>query len=191
MGSCSVKAFPPCSLAASSSKFHDARNLRGRHGKRRSRASSRLAIESLEPRVLLSGYTIEDLGTLGGNSSQANAINAKGQVVGSAQLADGTSHAVLWDPGKAGQDLGTLGGSNSTALAINLLGEIVGSSDTGSATDPFDFLPGGSMTDLTNAPPQNTLATLLTARGVSDTGLIIGQGLVQRHRPLFHGPLRV
>ena len=163
---------------ALSSKLHDAPGLRGRRGRRRSRTSSRLELESLETRALLSNYTIVDLGTLGGSSSEANAINAKGEVVGSAQLADGTSHAVLWDPGQAGKDLGTLGGSSSTALAINLLGEIVGSSDTGSATDPFDFLPGGSMTDLTNAPPQNTLATLLTARGVSDTGVIVGPGTI-------------
>ena len=167
----------PAFCHALSFKFHDAPNLRVRRGKRRSWTSSRLAVESLEPRVLLSNYTIEDLGTLGGNNSQVNAINAKGQVVGSAQLANGTSHAVLWDPGKAGKDLGTLGGSNSTALAINVLGEIVGAADTTTELNhPFDLPSGGSMTDLTNAPPQNTLATLLTARGVSDTGVIIGQG---------------
>ncbi len=167
----------PAFAHASRFQSHDASSLRARRGKRRSRTKSPLAVESLDPRVLLSGYTIVDLGTLGGNSSQANAINAAGQVVGSAQLANGTSHAVLWNPGQAGIDLGTLGGSSSTALAINLLGEIVGSSDTGSATDPFDFQPGGSMTDLTNAPPESTLATLLTARGVTDTGLIVGQAL--------------
>jgi probable HAF family extracellular repeat protein len=136
------------------------------------------AIEALEPRFMLSNYTIEDLGTLGGNSSQANAINAKGEVVGAAQLGNGSTHATLWDPAKAAKDLGTLGGTNSAALAINVLGEVVGSADSGSAANqPFDFLPGGSMTDLTNAPPSGDLATLLTAKGVNDTGIIVGQAL--------------
>ena len=168
----------PASSHALSSKFHDALNLRVRRGKRRSRTSTRLAIESLESRQLLSTYTIEDLGTLGGNGSLANAINAEGQVVGSAQLANGTSHAVLWNPGQPGKDLGTLGGTTSTALGINILGDIVGDADTTTAlAQPFEVPSGGSMTDLTNAPPENSLATLLTARGVSDTGVIVGQGL--------------
>ena len=167
----------PASSHALSSRFHDALNLRVRRGKRRSRTSTRLAIESLESRQLLSTYTIEDLGTLGGNSSLANAINAEGQVVGSAQLANGTSHAVVWNPGQPGKDLGTLGGTTSTALGINILGDVVGNADT--TTDraqPFEVPSGGSMTDLTNAPPENSLATLLSARGVSDTGVIVGQG---------------
>ena len=64
--------------------FPGAPNRRARRAKRRSRASSRLTFEYLESRVLLSSYIIEDLGTLGGSSSQATAINAKGEVVGSA-----------------------------------------------------------------------------------------------------------
>ena len=179
----------PASSHALSSRSHDAPNLRVRRGKRRSRTSTRLAIESLESRQLLSTYTIEDLGTLGGNGSLANAINAEGQVVGSAQLANGTSHAVLWNPGQAGKDLGTLGGSTSTALGINILGDIVGDADTTTAlAQPFEFPSGGSMTDLTNAPPQNTLATLLTARGVSDTGVIVGQGLFNAIDLFFTAP---
>src|SRR5262249_51856110 len=164
----------PASSHALSSKSHDAHNLRVRRGKRWSRTSTRLAIESLESRQLLSTYTIEDLGTLGGNESLSNAINAEGQVVGSAQLANGTSHAVLWNPGQAGKDLGTLGGSTSTALGINILGDVVGNADT--TTDlaqPFEVPSGGAITNLTNAPPENSLATLQSARGVSDTGVIV------------------
>ena len=44
------------------------------------------------------------------------------------------------------------------------------------------------MTDLTNAPPENTLATLLTARGVSDTGVIVGQGLFNAIDLFFTAP---
>ena len=156
----------PVSSHALSSKSHDARNLRDRRGKRRSRTSTRLAIESLEPRQLLSTYTIEDLGTLGGNGSLANAINAEGQVVGQAQLANGTSHAVLWNPGQPGKDLGTLGGTTSTALGINILGDIVGNADTTTAiAQPFEVPSGGSMTDLTNAPPENSLGDSADRQG--------------------------
>ncbi len=160
--------------------FHRAPNRRARRAMRRSRASSRLRLEYLESRELLSSYIIEDLGTLGGNSSQAAAINAKGEVVGSAQLADGKIHAVLWEPGKAPIDLGTLGGANSSALAINILGEIVGKADTASATDqPFALQPGGSMTNLNDALPQSFKDSgdvLNSATGVNDTGVIVGKG---------------
>ena len=159
----------------------------GEVGRQRGSRSNRWSLDNL-----LSTYTIEDLGTLGGNGSLANAINAVGQVVGQAQLANGTSHAVLWNPGQAGKDLGTLGGSTSTALGINILGDIVGAADTTTAiAQPFEVPSGGSMTDLTNAPPQNSLATLLTARGVSDTGVIVGQGSFNAIDLFFTATLRV
>jgi probable HAF family extracellular repeat protein len=37
-----------------------------------------------------------DLGTLGGNSSGANAINNRGQIVGSSTTTLGERHACLW-----------------------------------------------------------------------------------------------
>ena len=61
------------------------------------------------------GNTLLDLGTLGGKSSEGVAINASGQVTGSAYTADGELHAFLWD-GTTMQDLGTLGGTVVTAL---------------------------------------------------------------------------
>ena len=39
-----------------------------------------------------------DLGTLGGTFSRARAINASGQIVGNSTTADGSQHAVLWNP---------------------------------------------------------------------------------------------
>jgi len=54
--------------------------------------------------------TIEDIGTLGGQSSVANAINNNGQVVGYSQvLIAGHNHAFLWQEGQM-IDLDTLGG---------------------------------------------------------------------------------
>ncbi len=67
------------------------------------------------------GFTLTDLGTLGGATSTANGVNAAGHVVGFAQTADGSGHAFLFRDGKM-QDLGTLGGAGSTAITNNLAG---------------------------------------------------------------------
>jgi probable HAF family extracellular repeat protein len=71
-------------------------------------------------------YTVVDLGTLGGSSSRARAINSNGDVVGDA-LAPGDKlrHAFLWHDGKM-VDLGTLGELNSIALGVNDAGRVVG-----------------------------------------------------------------
>ncbi|GGQ85589.1 hypothetical protein [Couchioplanes azureus] len=44
-------------------------------------------------------YQLLDLGTLGGQSSYASAINDRGHVVGSSQVGDGTWHGFLWRSG--------------------------------------------------------------------------------------------
>jgi probable HAF family extracellular repeat protein len=66
-----------------------------------------------------------EIGTFGGPSSSASAINERGVVVGRAGLADGTAHAFAYRNGRL-HDLGTLGGPNSSARNINNKGQIVG-----------------------------------------------------------------
>jgi len=61
---------------------------------------------------LWQGGSMTDLGTLGGNSSEAVGINRLGQIAGNSAAADGATHAVLWQSGTM-TDLGTLGGSAS------------------------------------------------------------------------------
>jgi len=89
----------------------------------------------MEERCVLS-YTVIDLGTLGGSQSQANDINASGQVVGVSLRSEsvGGWRAFLWQDGIM-TDLGTLGGDYSRAIGINDVGQIVGHSYTGDATD--------------------------------------------------------
>src|SRR6266581_4865549 len=70
-------------------------------------------------------YQIVDLGSLGGDTSEARAINARSQVVGFSQTSSGTKHAFVWENGVM-SDLGTLGGDYSNAVAINSRGDIAG-----------------------------------------------------------------
>lgn len=77
-------------------------------------------LESLESRRLLAMYAV-DLGMA------ASDINASGQVVGTATVADGNVHAFIWQNGVK-TDLGTLGGSYSRALGMNDVGQVVGQS---------------------------------------------------------------
>lgn len=113
---------------------------------------------------------MQDLGTLGGNTSVAYAINDHGWVVGDAQF-DGTPsrHAFLWRVGIGMQSLGTLGGNRSTAYAVNSLGQIVGwSTDASSAILPFIWENG----------VMSALPTLVggsgQARGINDKGEVAG-----------------
>jgi probable HAF family extracellular repeat protein/uncharacterized repeat protein (TIGR03803 family) len=92
-------------------------------------------------------YAVIDLGTLGGSSSSAAALNASGQVSGSSATADGASHAFLYSAGTM-TDLGTLGGWESQAQGINAAGQVVGSSETATGATHAFVTADDVMTDL-------------------------------------------
>jgi len=77
-------------------------------------------------------YKITDLGSLGGNYSEALSINDFGHVVGDSclDLACADVHPFYWTHATGIQDLGTLPNGNTYAIAtgLNLLDQAVGSS---------------------------------------------------------------
>jgi probable HAF family extracellular repeat protein len=80
--------------------------------------------------------TLKDLGTLGGADSQANDIDAWGNVVGHANLVNGTKHAFLYTRCGNMVDLNSLIDPNSgwelvSAKAISNKGHIVGTGYNG------------------------------------------------------------
>jgi probable HAF family extracellular repeat protein len=80
--------------------------------------------------------TLQNLGTLGGASAGANALNGQGSVTGSAALPGGNLyHAFVWRPASANGTSGTLtdldpgGTGNSSGQCINSGGLVAGYSD--------------------------------------------------------------
>jgi probable HAF family extracellular repeat protein len=141
---------------------------------------------------------MQDLGTLGGSNSEANAVNDLGEVVGSSgTVSNAEVHAFLCRQGKM-TDLGTLGDSYSypsntvnapfmpqivsEARAINNLGIIVGHALAANGASHAFVYSDGKMADLndlvrlthTNGPPG--FLELYEANGINDWGQIIGAG---------------
>jgi len=73
----------------------------------------------------ISSIKVVDLGTMGGKESVANDINDLGEIVGWANLPDGSQHAFLFRNGVMG-DLTPLRGMTSAANGINNFTAIVG-----------------------------------------------------------------
>ena len=122
--------------------------------------------------VLWSNGTISDLGTLGGSTSAAYAINGAGQIVGYAYTSKGAMHAFLYSGGKM-TGLGTLGyGDTSVAKAINGSGVVAGTASTTYGYHAFIY-SGGKMQDLNNMIPAGSGWVLTDATGITDTGQII------------------
>jgi probable HAF family extracellular repeat protein len=113
---------------------------------------------------------VTDLGTLsGGCCSFAEAVNDRGEVVGSSDVGDTISHAFRWRNGEM-TDLGTLGGLSSTAQDINERGQVVGYSNPTGTFDLHAFVwHRGEMTDLGTLGGSDSYAT-----GINDRGEVVG-----------------
>jgi probable HAF family extracellular repeat protein len=116
-------------------------------------------------------YRMVDLGTLGGATSQAYAMNDRHQVVGRSDTADGAVHPFLWDRGRM-VDLGLLGGFQGTPSAINDRGQIVGSSDVPDGGQHAVLWQDGRILDL------GTLGGAISAASdINDRGQVVGVSL--------------
>ncbi|HEX8521246.1 MAG TPA: hypothetical protein VF669_03250 [Tepidisphaeraceae bacterium] len=127
---------------------------------------------------------LQDLGTLGGSSSQANSINERDQIVGQSSInAQSTAHAFLYENGRM-KDLGTFTsprtgtGSSSFANDINNLGDIVGYVQAAGGATPYTaFLyRDGVMQDLNALIPASSGWDLWFASAINDSGQIVGSG---------------
>src|SRR5258708_4092918 len=117
--------------------------------------------------------TWHDLGTLGGTHSGANAINTRGQIVGSSNLSgDAATHAFLFEGGMF--DIGPPNWPFSVAASINSDGLVVGNMQDATHSG---FLYDGATRDL-NKLPEIVAAkfTIAAALGINDSGQIAGYG---------------
>jgi probable HAF family extracellular repeat protein len=90
-------------------------------------ASVLAVVANAAPTSHTRSYSITDLGTLGGPTSFAFAINNRGQIVGNADLGGGSvSHAFLYSHGQMFDLFPGSGNSFSSASDINNRGQIVG-----------------------------------------------------------------
>jgi probable HAF family extracellular repeat protein len=120
-----------------------------------------------------------DLGTLGGNSSEASAINAKHEVVGRSglPLSDQgyVSHAFYWNATDGMKDIGTFGGRDSSAYSIDLSSRAVGyAGTTGGYTGttgpnrPFVWNPTDGIAVISGASAD------AMPEAINDAGVIVG-----------------
>ncbi len=166
--------------------------------------------------ALFSGGSVTDLGTLGGNDSEALGINDSGVVVGDAQFSTvagqpGYQNAFYWTAAGGMMNLGTLGGPESSATAINASGLIVGwSINASNATHAFMWTATGSANCVLNGAPGCMTdlgsfagGTVYQAAAVNSSGQVVGyatvdegpgaflysNGVMQNLNSLLTGPL--
>ncbi len=121
--------------------------------------------------VLLRNGLIELLGSIGGASGMALAVNNNGQIVGSAETYPNvkSNHAFLWANGIM-RDLGTYAGPQSEAVAINDIGAVVGWTNV----PPVDPSPNFGRLSFVWDGQMHILEGGQNVQGINDLGWLVG-----------------
>jgi probable HAF family extracellular repeat protein len=113
---------------------------------------------------------IVDLGTLGGTSSVARAVNESGQVVGYSDITGNTgTHAFSWTAAGGMIDLGAPAGTGTFAADVSDSGQVVGYISNGIAF-AFSWTANGGMVGL----PALADGGSSTANAVNNHGQVVG-----------------
>ena len=114
-----------------------------------------------------SGYAGTALGTLGGPTASASAINASGQIGGRASVSSSSYHAAIWTQGNVA-DLGVLaGGTKSAVSALNDAGQAAGFSNLTDGSYHAVLFSAGQVIDLGEGPAS-------FANGIDSAGRVVG-----------------
>jgi probable HAF family extracellular repeat protein len=123
--------------------------------------------------------TMRDLGTWGGDSSTAIAINDVGQITGErcVGIPRASCRAYLYDS-RDGRFvlIPSLGGAFSEGLGINGAGDVVGASQLSSGERRAFLYRNGRIYYLQDLIPADSGWTLLAAHAINDRGQIVGEG---------------
>ena len=126
------------------------------------------------------GTTMQDIGTLEGQSSFGTGINKTNQITGSAYVYTASTfsfqnHAFFWN-GATMQDIGTLGRLSSFGTAVNDFGQVTGSVsgtlDPTTGTTHAFFWNGATMQDIGGLFAGNASASY--GSGINNQGQIVG-----------------
>ncbi|MCC6621566.1 MAG: DUF11 domain-containing protein [Deltaproteobacteria bacterium] len=116
---------------------------------------------------------LTDLGTLGGTTSKAHAVNADGAVVGESATAAGAVHAFWWDADGGMVDLTPGAGNTSVAFGVNDAGRVLGRISSGGTIQVFAWEDGVLSTLF---PARAGLTNDELAFGPTPSGRIAGNG---------------
>jgi probable HAF family extracellular repeat protein len=126
-------------------------------------------------------YTVQYLGSLGGDLTTAAGLNSVGQATGYSTTNAGVSHAFIYSNGLM-QDLGTLGGNYSFGTGINDNGQVTGYSYlSGNLFDHAFIYSNGRMQDI------GTLGgSVSEGNAINASGQVTGSSYTSGSTPQSH-----